>query len=160
MPKFLTDAEIERLISCRKVFVSKPREAVQINKNYQQKFVVQGDENGDEFTVFIAWSMFQPQDFSIGLMLEDNLLLRVNGFHGTTRAGYHSAPHHAVPHMHMLTEKDINNGRQMKPSRIVDASGKYVDLISARLFFFKHCGIMGHEEYFSSNKQMSIDDLE
>lgn len=156
---FLTDAEIERLISCEKVFVSKPREATQINKNYQQKFVLRNEESGNEFTVFIAWSILQQQDFSVGLMFGDNLLLRVNGFHGTTRAGYHAAPHHAAPHIHMLTAKDINNGRQANPSRIVDASGKYVDLISARLFFFQHCGIIGYEDYFPSNKQMSLDDF-
>lgn len=156
---FLTDAEIERLITCRKAFVSRPREATRINKNYQQKFIVRNDESGNEFTVFIAWSMLQPQDFSIGLMFGDNLLLRVNGFHGTTRAGYHSSAHHAAPHMHTLTSDDISNGRQSKPSRITDTSGNYVDIVSARLFFFDHCGIIGYEEYFSSGKQMSIDDF-
>lgn len=156
---FLTDTEIERLITCKKVFVSKPREAVHINKNYQQKFIVRNEESGNEFTVFIAWSILQPQDFSVGLMFGDNLLLRVNGFHGTTRAGYHSATHHAAPHMHTLTSDDISNGRQSKPSQITDTGGKYVDIASARLFFFERCGIIGYEEYFSSNKQISIDDL-
>lgn len=155
----LTNAEIERLITCPKVFMSKPREPLRINKNFQQKFTVQEAGVGTQFIVFITWSQLQMQDFSIGLMFGDNLLLRVNGFHGTTRAGYHLAEHHAVPHTHTLTAEDIEKGRQGKPSKITDASGKYVDLITARLYFFEMCGIIGYEEYFSSNKQISIDDL-
>ena len=31
----LTDAEINRLIACPKVFLTKPREAVRIKKNFQ-----------------------------------------------------------------------------------------------------------------------------
>lgn len=155
----LTDAAIMQLITCEKTFATKPREAVKVNKNFQQKFVVQSADGVHQFTVFVAWSAFQPQDFSVGLMYGDNLLFRVNGFHGLTRAGYHSADHHAVPHTHTLTMKDIANGRQNKPSKTIDVSGEYVDLVSARLYFFKCCGIIGHEEYFSSDKQITIDDL-
>lgn len=155
----LTDAEINRLIACPKVFLTKPREAVRINKNFQQKFTVQEVETGNRFTVFIAWSQIQPQDFSIGLMFGDNLLFRVNGFHGATRTGYHLARHHAFPHTHTLTVEDIQGGRQTKPSLTTDTTGEYVDLVSARLYFFKHCGIIDFEKYFSSNRQLSIDDL-
>nr|DAR23531.1 MAG TPA: hypothetical protein [Caudoviricetes sp.] len=161
MPEIvLTDAEINRLIVCPKVFLAKPREVVRVNKNYQQKFMVQETETGNQFTVFISWSQVQPQDFSIGLMFGDILLFRVNGFHGTTRAGYYLARHHAHPHTHTLTVEDIENGRQTNPSLTTDTAGEYVDLISARLYFFKHCGIIGYEKYFSSHKQLSIDDLQ
>ena len=155
----LTNAEIQQLIACRKVVVSKPREPQRVNKNFQQRFVVRSEETGKEFLVFIAWSQMQPQDFSIGLMWGNYLLLRVNGFHGTTRSGYHQAKHHAAVHTHTLTVEDIQNDRCSKPSKITDASGKYVDLASARLYFFEICGIMGYEECFSSVKQISIDDL-
>ena len=161
MPEIvLTDTEINRLIACPKVFLTKPREAVRVNKNFHQKFVVQEIGTGNQFTVFISWSQIQPQDFSIGLMFGDNLLLRVNGFHGTTRSGYYLAQHHAHPHTHTLTVKDIENGRQANPSLATDATGEYVDLVSARLYFFKRCGIMDYEKYFSPHKQLSIDDLQ
>lgn len=155
----LTDDEIQRLIVCPKRFISKPREPQRINKNMQQKFTVQGADTGTEFDVFITWSQMQPQDFSIGLMLGDYLLLRVNGFHGITRAGFHTAAHHAVPHTHTLTMVDIENGRARKPSKITNASGEFVDLITAQTFFFRTCGIIGFEQYFPTNKQISIDDL-
>ena len=156
----LTDAEINRLIPCPKVFVAKPREAVHVNKNFQQKFIVQEAETDNQFTAFIAWSEFRPEDFSIGLMFGDILLFRVNGFHGTTRAGYYLTQHHAYPHTHTLTVADIENGRQRNPSLTTDTTGEYVDLISARLYFFRRCGIMGYEKYFSPHKQLSIDDLQ
>lgn len=160
LPKIvLTDDEIQRLIECPKQFVSKPREPQHLGKNVQQKFMVRASETGTEFTVFIAWSQMQPQDFSIGLMFGDSLLRRVNGFHGTTRAGFYAAEHHAVPHTHTLTMKDIESGRQAKPSKITEVSGAYVDLTGARVYFFKSCGITGYEEYFPVNKQISIEDL-
>lgn len=149
----LTDDEIQRLIVCPKRFASKPREPQRFAKNIQQKFTLQAEETGTEFTVFIAWSQMQPQDFSIGLMFGDFLLLRVNGFHGTTRAGFYAAEHHAVPHTHKLTMKDIESGRHNKPSKITDASGEYVDLFTARAYFFRVCGVTGFEEYFPVNEQ-------
>ena len=156
----LTNTEISRLIVCTKTFSAKPREVVRVNKNFQQKFYLQEVETGNQFSAFISWSQFQPQDFSIGLMFGEYLLLRVNDFHGTTRAGYHLAPHHAHPHTHTLTVEDIVNGRQTNPSLTTDVTGEYVDLDSARLYFFKCCGIIDYEKYFSPYKQMSIDDLQ
>lgn len=155
----LTSEEIRHLISCPKVFVSRPRDPQHINKNFQQRFTVRSTETGKEFSVFIAWSQMQPQDFSIGLMLDNYLLFRVNGFHGTTRASYHQARHHAVAHTHTLTVEDIGNDRSNKPSKITEVDGEYVDIASARSYFFTQCGISGYETYFPSDKQITIDDL-
>lgn len=155
----LTDAEIQRLIRCPKVFVNKPREASKVNKNFYQKFSVKEEATGNCFEVFISWSQKMPMDFSLGLMFGDNLLFRANGFHGTTRAGYFQTEHHAYPHTHTLTEADILAGRKAKPSHVEDVSGEYIDLFTARLYFCKYCGILGYEEYFPTSQQLTIEDL-
>ncbi len=152
----LSNSEIERLIVCPKEFRNRPRDMAKVNKNYQQRFSVFSHEGNDEFTVFIAYSQFQPQDFSLGLILKDCLLLRVNGFHGTTRAGYFQTEHHAYPHAHTLTCRDIQRGNRSKPSKITDMTGAYVDLETARLYFFRHCGVLGFEKYFPVNHQISM----
>lgn len=155
---YLDDAEIQSLITCPKVFRSKPRDLASVNKNYSQRFSVFSVDDEIEFPVFITYSQMQPQDFSIGLMYRDHLLFRVNGFHGTTRSGFYSAEHHARPHTHTLTLQDINAGRKGKPTHITDTTGEYMDLLTARLYFFKHCGIINYSKYFPEGEQLSFFD--
>ena len=155
----LDNEMIAHYIVCPKVFRSKPRDPVEVNRNYSQRFAVTSADGNMEFDVFISWSSRNPQDFSIGLMYQDHLLYRVNGFHGTTRQGFYSAVHHAYPHTHTLTKEDIECSRKAKPSLVADATGEYYDLASARLFFFRHCGIMGFEKYFPDSQQLSVFDL-
>lgn len=86
------------------------------------------------------------------------LLYRCNGYHGTTRAGFFSAPHHAYPHAHLLTVLDIEKGRSKKPSSICDLSGKFINLQTAIIYFCEHCGIIDYERYFNVN-QISFADM-
>lgn len=90
-----------------------------------------------------------PMDFSLGLMLYDSMLLiRYNGFHGTTKAGFYNATHHAHVHAHILTIEDIENSREKDPSHIVDLTGEYLDIRTAKVVFFQKCGILDYEKYF------------
>lgn len=155
---YLTDDKIHELIRCKKGFNSKPREMAKVNQNMSQRFSVVSVDTGNEFQVFINYSLRMPQDFSIGLMYGDFLLFRVNGFHGTTRKGFYLASHHAVPHTHTLTAEDIANGRKAHPSKIEEVPGEYIDLVTARLYFFHYCGIIGFEDFFSDSEQMSMFD--
>lgn len=157
--KITTNQDIEYLIQCHKRFKSKPRKPVNVNRNVTQKFSVFGVENGAEFNVFFSYSECFPNDFSLGLMFGNMLLLRCNGFHGTTRSGFFSAAHHAYPHLHKLTLSDIENGRERKPSKIEDLTGKYVDFRTASLFFFEECGIINYETYFPTVSQMKLFDI-
>ena len=154
-----SDSEIQELIRCRKIFRSKPRKPVSVNKNITQKFNVYGETDHQEFSVFISHSQTIIQDFSIGLVYENMLLYRCNGFHGTTRAGYFSHKHHAYPHSHTLTLEDIENAREKHPSQITDLTGKYVDLNGGILHFFINCGIINYTEYFPNLAQLTIFDL-
>lgn len=154
-----TDSDIQNLISCPKHFRSAPKKEYKSNNNVMQKFTVYNQENGLDFTVFIAYLAQMEQDFSIGLMYDNMLLFRCNGFHGTTRAGFYSAGHHAYPHSHTLSIEDIKCGRSKKPSNITNLTGKYVNLNTAILYFFDTCGIIGYDKYFEHLEQVTVDDI-
>lgn len=150
-----SNADILELISCPKNFVSAPRKPALINRNSTQTFSVIGEKNELKFDIFITFSARMPQDFSLGLMHDGFLLLRCNGFHGTTKAGFYNHSHHAHPHAHVLTIADIENGRGKKPSFIEDLTGKYVNLDTAKVYFFDRCSILEYEKYFDVN-QMTL----
>lgn len=154
----MNDADINFLINCPKVFKSAPKRPSSANRNITQTFSVFGKDSNLEFRVFITYSERMPEDFSLGLMYDGMLLLRCNGFHGTTRAGFFSASHHAYPHYHKLTMEDIECGRSRKPSMIHDLTGKYIDLQTAIVFFCDECGIIDYEKYFEVN-QLRLNDI-
>ncbi len=148
--------EIEDHIHCEKILLNKPKKATEKNRNVTQRFVVQALKNGNDYSVFITWSSRMPQDFSIGLMYEDYLLFRCNGFHGTTRNRFLIA-HHAYPHGHLLTMEDIQNGRSKKPTQIIDFTGKYMEVRTATRFFFQECNISDSNDFFNF-RQLSLFD--
>lgn len=144
--------DILELISCPKLFTSVPKKPTLLNKNSMQSFTVQGKGNGLDFNAFICYSARMPQDFSLGLMYDGLLLLRCNGFHGTTKAGFYSAFHHAHPHAHLLTISDIENGRGKKPSCIEDLTGQYINIDTAKAYFFERCSMLEYDKYFDLNQ--------
>ena len=157
MPSILirNDQDISDLIHCEKIIRDQPKRPSEKNRNVTQSFkVFTLDER--EFGVFIACSDRMPQDFSLGLMYGGHLLLRCNGYHGTTRDHFF-AGHHAYPHGHLLTIEDIKNGRAKKPSKIIDYTGKYVDIRTATIFFFRECAITDEKDYFGLNQILLFD---
>ena len=154
----MTDQEILQLISCKKVFRTKPRDAIKVNRSMLQRFTVVSSSDNKQFDVFISYALERPMDFSLGLMYNEFLLFRANGFHGVTRSGFFTAKHHAYPHTHTLTKADIDRGNSKKPTSPEDVSGEYIDLSTARLYFFKRCGIIGFKEYFETSRQLSLFD--
>ena len=156
-----SDAEIFELIKCDKSILRKPPSQKETNRDLKRKFDVISMNSSLEFEVFFAQNIRLPNDFSIGLMHGKFLLIRYNGFHGTTNAGFHKYGHHAYVHSHMLTLEDILNGRETNPSRLSDMTGSYFDFESAQLFFLKECNVVNYDEYFNFSKynQMSFADL-
>jgi hypothetical protein len=151
-----SDNDIIQRIHCKKTFKSKPKFAT-VNQNISSKFEVYSSDYDCNFKVFITYSSKMPQDFSLGLIYDDLLLYRCNGFHGTTQAGYFNVEHHAYPHAHQLTIDDINCGRGKKPSHIINLTGKYIDQRSAAVFFFEECGIINYNDYLKINlNQLSL----
>lgn len=154
MPKKLinSDSDIKALIECKKIFLVAPKKEKIIQSSYQQTFNVRSFDRELEFLVFIRHSSLLPEDFSIGLVYESFNLLRCNGYHGTTKAGFYSSEHHAYPHAHLLTYSDILSGRSKKPSKLINMTGKYLNLETALLYFFEYCNIIGYDEYFDINQ--------
>ncbi len=148
------DQDIEMHIRCEKILLNKPKKPSEKNRNVSQRFSVKATQTGQEYNVFIAFSSRMPQDFSLGLMYEDFLLFRCNGYHGTTKDRF-LVSHHAYPHGHLLTMEDIQNGRGKKPSRIIDLTGKYVDIRTATRFFFQECNIVDSKDFFGLS-QLSL----
>lgn len=151
-----SNEDILDLIHCKKIIPDQPRRPSEKNRTISQSFKVCSLDGLHEFSVFIAYSGRMPQDFSLGLMYDNHLLLRCNGFHGTTRAGFVNG-HHAYPHGHLLTIDDIQNGRSKKPSKILDYTGKYIDIRTATMFFFGECAIMDDKDYFNLNQLSMFD---
>lgn len=153
----LNSVEIDRLITCQKTFQSPPpRFPDQTTQNITFRFNVFGAENHELFLVFFSRSAKMPGDFSLGLRYGDFLLYRCNGYHGTTRNGFYTAPHHAYPHAHILTESDIANARSLKPSSCQNLTGQYVDFPGAVHYFCNKCGIIGYRKYFPQIFQGTI----
>lgn len=156
----LTNSEIERLISCDKILKSAPPKlAPYKNRNYNKKFKVFSTAEDEEFLVFFSRGS-REEDFSLGLIYpalpEQPMLLRCNGFHGTTKKGFYITQHHAVVHSHTLCEKDILQMHPSKPSSITELTGEYYDFDSAVHFFCKKCGIINYTKYFSEYFQASL----
>lgn len=147
-----SNQDIHDLITCNKIFKSAPKRESIVNKNISRKFSVYSQNDNLEFDIFITSSVRMEQDFSLGLLYDNMLLYRCNGFHGTTRAGYYSFSHHAYPHAHILSISDIQSGRAKAPSNIENLTGKYINLNTATLYFFNKCGIIGYEKYFNINQ--------
>ena len=151
------DRDIEELISCPKIIKIAPKDFHKVNSSMEKRFKLYGKDNDYEFNVFISYSVKMPNDFSLGLIYNDYLLIRCNGFHGTTKSGFYTFKHHAHPHAHILTMDDINNGRSSKPSKILDLTGEYINLKIATAFFCEKCGIIDYDKYFNVS-QLSFDD--
>ena len=153
----LNNTEIERLITCPKIFKTAPPKLPTLqNRNLNLKFKVYSADSDDEFLVFFSRSAKMLLDFSLGLRYDNFLLYRCNGFHGTTKSGFYSAPHHAYPHAHILSETDIEQGRSLKPSNCQDLTGKYIDFAGAVTYFSKKCGIMNYTKYVSDIFQNTL----
>jgi hypothetical protein len=154
-----SDEEILKLIKCAKRIEKKPSQPKISNRDIKTKFKVISIDESLEFEAFFAQNSRLPDDFSLGLILDKDLLVRCNGFHGTTFAGFHQYEHHALVHSHTLTLNDIMNGRNSKPSHIEDLTGKYFNFLSGQLYFLNFCGVINYQDYFDFSKlsQMSFD---
>jgi hypothetical protein len=155
------DEDIISLIKCEKTILKKPPNPKESNRDIKRTFSVVSADESLEFEIFFAENAKLPEDFSIGLMYNKFLLLRCNGFHGTTNAGFHRFNHHAQVHSHTLTYNDITNGREEKPSKIDDLSGKYFCFQSAQLYFLKICNVNNFQNFFDYSKldQITIEDF-
>ena len=152
---------VDNLISCSKEIV-KPFPRDYRIQNRQKRKVLKAISFDGKFNFEIQFHQHVDFDdhFSVLLSvihLNPNipriLLFRANSNHGGTRGRKSHIEHHNMPHIHMISANDINNGNVDNPQPI-DLNPPYVNFDSALLFFFKRCNIINFKEYFDLNNQL------
>lgn len=136
--------QLHELVICPKRIIKPPKYYKIEMNNANKRFKLISEDEKFIFSCFIRYLVKRPLDFSIGLMFEDLMLLRVNGFHGATRTGEYVFEHHRYPHIHLLSEDDIKESRNGSPSSI-NCEVSYTDLSSALVFFCQSCSIINPE---------------
>ena len=157
----LLDSDLEDLISCRKIIVSKPRREPKDAGSHLRNDMTLMAENGlYSFSVFMRISKEFPENFSIGLILlnaiegaEKITLVRYNGIHG----GHIEFPHHIVPHIHRITADRIADGIYSEGhAETTDTYSTFQDALSA---FCRRCNIVDAEKIFpfiTHSREMDI----
>ena len=111
------------------------------------------DETGRVFQVFIRQHIRIGQNFSIGLRYAVNreklttiTLARYNGPHGE----YSRAPdgHYALPHIHYMTEAEIEAGHSQPQENRRELTDRYATLEEALRVFFHDTETGNYATYF------------
>ena len=112
------------------------------------------------FAVFIRQILKFAENFSIGLRYRADLplgaitLLRYNGPHGESSR----APdgHYAKPHIHRITQQEINSGSTQPQERDRTITDAYATLEQALWVFFNDAGVSNPDEYFPEIGQLRL----
>ena len=176
----MTNKEIKELVECSKKIEEKnPREGYKANGAYKRCDLTlssaenmpdktkdsvsqkiedskkSDDSNILEFHVFIRQNQNYMENFSIGLIykfsgFKNGLnFVRYNGPHDSDS----KIPHHLYPHIHQMTEEDIQSGSlNPKPTK-VKKTNKYNSLEEGLVVFFKDIKVINWREYFPELEQ-------
>ena len=93
------------------------------------------------------------ENFSIGLIYQfsgfknDLNLVRYNGPHDS------KTPHHLHPHIHQMTEEDIQSGSLNPKPTYLEITNKYNSLEEGLVVFFKDIKVINWREYFPELEQ-------
>jgi hypothetical protein len=152
-----TEADLDRLIRCRKQVTDPPRrEMRQDGKMRRNDMNLKSADGDDAFRVFMRQSEEFPENFSVGLVYlpgEDPgsfQLLRCNGQHGGERV--HT--HHAVFHIHRTSAEDINGGI-LEPRQIEQAPA-YASYREALAHFCRVINLENPDDYFPGISQQIL----
>lgn len=150
----LTDNEIRGLIESPKKIIDKQFKPIIDGKHSAATAELECLNATGNFQLFIRQHTEFGDNFSIGLNYQNSgkkyLLIRVNG--STT---HHKIVHHRTPHVHLLTEDDIENGRESKPSKI-EYNIPCVSFKEAILYFVKRVNINNHLDYFGNLFELGL----
>jgi len=147
---------IEELISSPKSMKNAPQRRTVVHTYYDQRMFVYQLSDDLRFEIFTKVPLRFPQNYSIGLLLGNYNLIRVNGFHGPANSGRFVTDHHRYPHSHVLSMADINNDRSDKPSHFENLEGEFLDFNSALYYFFCRCNIAGFHQHFPDILQVPL----
>ena len=116
------------------------------------------------FKIFIRQNQNFIENFSIGLVYlsfpKALHLTRYNGPHDSIRVEDNKkereGDHHPFPHIHLITEEDINSGSSNPKPKNVEKTKKYNTLEEGLLTFFRDINIQNWQEYFPELDQRSL----
>lgn len=144
----LTNNSINDLIGYQKSITSKKFNPQKEGKYYRKNIEIGCDDLHEGFfSIFIRQHIEFVGNFSIGLLYHYGgkkiNLVRLNG-----SVTQHEAIHHRQPHLHFLTEDDINNGRESAPSNRL-GNLNLVSFKDAISYFSTKVNIDNYREYFN-----------
>lgn len=146
-----TDADINELIRCPKIMVSRPHKEFRYdNRQYRNECKVSSTDGEYKFYVFARYLDKFNEDFSVGLRLEtpnifgkDFILFRCQGPHGAYSNDPLNGDTHNDYHTHTITAEDLNN-RIFEP-RQKELTKEYSNFAEATYYFIRYCNIQDGE---------------
>lgn len=157
----MTEQDIERLISCKKV-VSKtpPKELKKDGQQLRGEFELESQEDNYSFEVKIRKHIKFIENFSIVLVYRDPehgaiTLLRCNGNHNQTILKSDRQHQHFLFHVHRMTVDYLDNGQKTDPPFWKEVK-EYASYEQALFWFFQQCKVMDFTRHFPEIAQLSF----
>lgn len=153
----ITDQEIQDLIRTPKVIVGKTPKLGYKEKEGHRRCDLDLEATSLDsvrFKVFVRQNLRFIENFSIGLRykidhpaLQTITLVRYNGPHGETSR--HPDGHHAQPHIHRLTAREIASGSIQPQESHREITDRYMTFEQAIAIFFQDIRVSNYHEHFS-----------
>ncbi|HIU64451.1 MAG TPA: hypothetical protein IAB06_05410 [Candidatus Avacidaminococcus intestinavium] len=141
--------ELFDLINCPKIVIKPPqKEFKAVSGSLRKDLQLLSTDGTKRFSMFIRQNKEFPDNFSVGLLVEDEegkkvILFRCNGPHGGC---YNLDNPHFTPHIHYLDEERMSESQ-------IECTQEYVTMDDAIVYFCRICNIQDAEKYFPFIKQ-------
>lgn len=156
---FLTNEEIDNIITCQKIIAKPPKRQMQESGyNLRNDFELTSADNKYHFNVFMRQNTELPDNFSIGLIWKNTdigkniIMFRCNGPHG----GNEKIPEHFKHHTHTITTDDISNEIYKPTMSGTKETNEYHTFDEALAYFYLYCGIQNAQIFFPSIISQSL----
>ena len=117
-------------------------------------------EQNIKFKIFIRQNQDFVENFSIGLCCHISslktpiTLIRYNGPHGpATRS---KTDHHPYPHIHRITQEEIQSGSSNPKEKIIEKTNKYTTYEEGLRAFLMDMNVINWSDYFPDLEQMRL----
>ena len=113
-----------------------------------------------KFVIFIRQNQAFIENFSIGLRCEIPslksavTLIRYNGPHGPIKSS--ASDHHSYPHIHRITQKEVQSGSFNPRSQDIELTNKYNTFEEGLRAFLIDMNVTNRQEYFPELEQRSL----
>ena len=162
----LNDQQIQDLISQPKRIVEKDPARGYRDEHRQRRCDLQLERVSDGklcFSVFVRQNLTFVENFSVGLRYRTEnpgvpivILTRYNGPHG--EFGIQPDQHYAQPHIHRVTEVEMNSGSAHPQEKFRALTDRYSTLEECLRTFFADASVQNCSDYFPDLGQGSLFD--